>query len=92
VYKGNRPNPARRRLPGKSDPTDAENTARAVLADEDKAVPKTQNCSFEAMRFFLIAGRSGIKSRTQAINQIRAILVTALDEVRKQYLIASTSA
>lgn len=92
VYEVNRPNRARRRLRGKSDPTDAENAARAVLADEAKAVPKTQNGSVEAMRFLLIARRSAIKSRTQAINQIRAILVTAPDEVRKQYLIASTSA
>jgi transposase len=82
VYEVNRPNRARRRLRGKSDPTDAENAARAVLADEAKAVPKTQNGSVEAMRFLLIARRSAIKSRTQAINQIRAILVTAPDEVR----------
>jgi transposase len=34
VYEVNRPNRARRRLRGKSDPTDAENAARAVLADE----------------------------------------------------------
>jgi|TARA_B110000211_G_scaffold190730_1_gene217334 transposase len=92
VYEVNRPNRARRRLRGKSDPTDAENAARAVLADEAKAVPKTQNGSVEAMRFLLIARRSAIKSRTQAINQIRAILVTAPDSIRKQYLVASTRA
>ena len=92
VYEVNRPNRARRRLRGKSDPTDAENAARAVLANEAKAIPKTQNGSVEAMRFLLIARRSAVKARTQAINQIRAVLVTALDEVRKKYLITSTFA
>lgn len=90
VFEVNRPNRARRRLRGKSDPTDAENAARAVLAGEAKAIPKSQNGSVEAMRFLLITRRSAIKARTQAINQIRAILVTAPDDVRKKYLITST--
>lgn len=92
VYEVNRPNRARRRLRGKSDPTDAENAARAVLANEAKAIPKTQNGSVEAMRFLLIARRSAVKARTQAVNQIRAILVTAPDDIRKKYLITSTLA
>lgn len=90
VFEVNRPNRARRRLRGKSDPTDAENAARAVLADEAKAIPKAQNGSVEAMRFLLITRRSAVKARTQAINQIRAILITAPDDVRKKYLITST--
>lgn len=92
VYEVNRPNRARRRLRGKSDPTDAENAARAVLADEAKAIPKTQNGSVEAMRFLLIARRSAVKARTQAINQIRAILITAPDDIRLKYLKSSQSA
>jgi len=83
VFEVNRPNRARRRLRGKSDPTDAENAARAVLAGEAKAIPKAQNGSVEAMRFLLITRRSAIKARTQATNQMRAILVTAPDDVRK---------
>lgn len=90
VFEVNRPNRARRRLRGKSDPTDAENAARAVLAGEAKAIPKAQNGSVEAMRFLLITRRSAIKARTQSINQIRAILVTAPDAIRKRYLITST--
>lgn len=89
VCEVNRPNRARRRLRGKSDPTDAENAARAVLADEAKAIPKMQNGSVEAMRFLLIARRSAVKARTQAINQIRALLVTAPDDVRLKYLKSS---
>ncbi len=49
VCEVNRPNRARRRLRGKSDPTDAENAARAVLSDEAKAIPKTQTGAVEAM-------------------------------------------
>ena len=89
VCEVNRPNRARRRLRGKSDPTDAENAARAVLADEAKAIPKRQNGSVEAMRFLLIARRSAVKARTQAINQIRALLVTAPDDIRSKYLKSS---
>jgi transposase len=92
VCEVNRPNRARRRLRGKSDPTDAENAARAVLAGEAKAIPKTQNGSVEAMRFLLIARRSAVKARTQAINQIRALLVTAPEDVRLKYLKSSQSA
>lgn len=92
VFEVNRPNRARRRLRGKSDPTDAENAARAVLANEATAIPKTQSGNVEGLRFYLIARRSAVKARTQAINQIRAILVTAPDNVRKQYLRPSTLA
>jgi len=89
VFEVNRPNRARRRLKGKSDSTDAENAARAVLAGEAQAIPKAQNGSVEAMRFLLIARRSAVKARTQAINQIRAMLVTAPDEIRLKYLKSS---
>jgi transposase len=45
VCEVDRPNRARRRLREKSDPTDAGNAARAVLAGEANAIPKTQNGS-----------------------------------------------
>jgi transposase len=40
VWEVNRPDRARRRRRGKSDPVDADNAARAVLAGEATAVPK----------------------------------------------------
>ena len=89
VCEVNRPNRARRRLRGKSDPTDAENAARAVLSGEAQAIPKAQNGSVEAMRFLLIARRSAVKARTQAINQLRTMLVTAPDDIRLKYLKSS---
>jgi transposase len=44
VLEVNRPDRARRRLKGKSDPTDAENAARAVLSGSATAIPKLQSC------------------------------------------------
>ena len=46
----NRPNRSRRRNRGKSDPTDAESAARAVLADDATGIPKAQNGMAEALR------------------------------------------
>jgi hypothetical protein len=62
---------AMRRSRGKSDPTDAENAARAVLSGRATAIPKEQSGAAEAMRAVSVARRSAVKARTQAINQLR---------------------
>lgn len=77
VYEVNRSDRAKRRMQGKSDPTDAENAARAVLSGLATAIPKSQSGACEAMRIASVARRSAVKARTQAINQIRALLVSA---------------
>ena len=69
VVEVNRPDRARRRSRGKSDPTDAESAARAVLAGEAKGQPKTHSGLAEALRIVSVARRSAVKARTQAINQ-----------------------
>jgi len=84
VLEVNRPNRSKRRLKGKSDPTDAENAARAVLAGEATAIPKSQSGGAEAMRTVSVARRSAVKAKTQAINQLRAILVSAPQEIRER--------
>lgn len=86
VLEVNRPDRSRRRLRGKSDPTDAENAARAVLSGDATAVPKQQSGVVEAMRAITVARRSAVKAKTQAINQLRALLVTAPDAVRSELL------
>jgi transposase len=68
VYEVNRPNRARRRLRGKSDPTDAESAARSVLAKESTAIPKSHDGVVEALRFMVVARKSSVKSKTQTIN------------------------
>lgn len=80
----NRPDRAQRRLQGKSDPTDAESAARAVLAGTAIAIPKSQSGAAEAMRTILVARRSAVKAKTQAINQLRALLVSAPQDIRER--------
>lgn len=82
VLEVNRPNRSKRRRRGKSDPTDAENAARAVLAEEAHALPKSHAGAVEAMRAILVARRSAARAKTQAINQLRALLVSAPAEIR----------
>jgi transposase len=84
VLEVNRPNRSVRRLRGKSDPTDAENAARAVLNGEAKAIPKSQSGVVEALRAICMARRSAVKAKTQAINQMRALLVTAPAAIREK--------
>ncbi len=84
MYEVNRPNRARRRLRGKSDPTDAESAARSVLAKESTAIPKSHDGVVEALRFMVVARKSSVKSETQTINQIRALLVTAPEAIRQK--------
>lgn len=84
VIEVNRPDRATRRLQGKSDPTDAESAARSVLSGTATATPKLQTGACEAMRIASVARRSAVKARTQAINQIRAILVSAPQDIRER--------
>ncbi len=78
-------NRAERRLRGKSDPLDAYAAAQAVLARRARSVPKSRDGTVEAIRVLRVARGSAIKARTVAINQIKAILVAADDEVRSKY-------
>lgn len=84
VLEVNRPDRSRRRLNGKSDPIDAENAARSVLSGISQAIPKQQSGACEAMRIVSVARRSAVKAKTQAINQIRAMLVSAPQDVREK--------
>lgn len=83
VVEVNRPDRSRRRSRGKSDPTDAESAARAVLADDAKGIPKSHSGIAEALRTLSVVRRSAVKAKTQAINQLRALLVSAPSFVRE---------
>jgi transposase len=84
VLEVNRPDRANRRFQGKSDPTDAESAARAVLAGSATAIAKAQSGAAEAMRAVSVARRSAVKAKTQAMNQVRALLVCAPQEIRER--------
>ena len=66
----------------KSDPSDAERAARAVLAGETSGVPKSGDGRVEMIRALQAARRSAIKARTQAANQLQGLRVTAPEELR----------
>lgn len=77
-----RPNRQKRRLHGKSDPVDAINAARAVLAEEATTVPKSRDGVVEAIRLIRTTRRSAVKARRAALAQIHGVLFTAPDELR----------
>ncbi len=78
----NRPDRSMRRFRGKSDPTDTESAARSVLSGNALTIPKLRSGAAEAMRIASVATRSAVKARTQTINQLRALLVSAPERVR----------
>lgn len=84
VVEINRPDRQRRRRRGKSDTTDAEAAARAVLSGDATVVPKTANGQVEGLRALRIARRSARKARTQTGLQIRDLILTAPDTLRAQ--------
>ena len=73
----NRPNRQARRRHGKSDEADAEAAARATLARDAVGTPKSQDGSVEVIRILRIERRSAIQARTQAANQLHAVVSTA---------------
>lgn len=73
---------ARRNL-GKSDPLDAYEAARAALADDGTSTPKDERTNI--LRTLLGAARSAVKARTAAINQLRAALISAPEDIRDRY-------
>jgi transposase len=78
--------PKRRHLRrrGKSDPLDAEAAARAVLAGEALGEPKSGDGKVEMIRVLRSARRSAVKARSQAANQLQALLVTAPQDLRQR--------
>jgi len=72
-----RPNRQHRRRYAKSDEADAIGAARTVLAGEALGTPKAATGQVEAIRILRIARRSAMKARTQAGNQIHAVVDTA---------------
>ncbi|WP_432118355.1 IS110 family transposase [Streptomyces sp. bgisy032] len=84
VYEVNRPDRTARRLLGKSDPLDAQAAARAVLSGRARARAKTGDGPVHSARMFKLAKDSAVKARTQAINQLKAVLVIADPALRER--------
>jgi len=82
VVEVDRPNRQRRRRRGKSDPQDAIAAARAAQSGDAQGQAKTRDGNVEAMRVLRAARLSARKARTQALNQMRAVIATAPEVIR----------
>ena len=82
VIEVDRPDRKTRRMKGKSDPVDACSAARQVLSGQARGVPKTREGRVEMIRALRVARRSAISSRTQAMNQIHSLVLTAPEALR----------
>lgn len=84
VIEVNRPDRRQRRAKGKSDPLDAYAAAEAVIAGRATAIAKAGDGIIEAIRVLHITRAGAIKARTAAINELRALLITAPATLREQ--------
>lgn len=84
VVEVDRPDRKTRRARGKSDPIDAYTAALAALSGRASGTPKSRDGQVEAIRALRVTRRSAVKARTQAINQLRALLLTGPAELREQ--------
>jgi transposase len=85
VVEVDRPDRKTRRLRGKSDPVDAEAAARAALSGRAAGAPKSRDGAVEAIRSLRVVRRSAVQNRTQAINQLRNLLLTAPSGLRDRF-------
>jgi len=74
---------AERRLGGKDDTLDAARTARAALASDTLALPRSGE-QREALRLLLVARRSAVDVRREALTQLRGVIVTAPERLREE--------
>jgi transposase len=81
VVEVSRPDRRLRRDRGKSDPIDAQAAARAVLAGSALGTPKTGGGPAASLRALRAARHAAVKARTQAANQLRALLLDAPEEL-----------
>ena len=72
-----------RRLRGKDDQLDAVRAARAALTSEPLALPRSGQRR-EALRLLLVARRSAVDVRREALVQLRSVIVTAPDALREE--------
>lgn len=84
VFDVNRMDRADRRRRGKSDPLDAQNAARAVLSGRARARAKSGDGPVQIARMYKLTKASAVKARTQAINQLKAILIAADPALREE--------
>lgn len=85
-----KPATARRRRGGKSDALDAVHAARAVLAADHLATPRTDGTR-EALRILHVCRRHYSDTRTATVNLFKSLILTADDNLREQFRGRSTA-
>jgi transposase len=85
VVEVDRPDRRARRAQPKSDPLDAYSAARAALSGRASVVPKVRDGKVEAITI-RVARSSAVKARTQATNQLKAMIVTGSARFRSNYV------
>lgn len=78
------PRAGARRMSGKSDAIDAEHAARTALAGVGVVTPKLADGQVEAIRLVKIARDTAVKAHTTAMITLKAVLVTADQDLRDQ--------
>lgn len=84
VLEVNRPNRQLRHKKGKSDTVDAESAARAVLSGQATASPKSGDSVVEMIRHLKVARDTAVKARTQAMQTMKAMIVSAPAVLREE--------
>ena len=90
VIEVDRANRAARRRQGKSDPLDAVSAARAAQSGTATGASKGRDGQVEAIRTLMVTKRSARRDRTATINQMRALILTAPDDLRARFAHHST--
>ncbi len=85
VVEVNRSDRQARRQQGKSDPLDAVSAARAAQSGKATGTSKGRDGMVEAIRTLMVARRSARRHSTATINQIRALVSTAPDDLRARF-------
>jgi transposase len=83
VVEVDRPTRPARRNGAKSDELDAVRAAHEALGREHLAQPRRRG-DREAVRVLLVTRRGAMRARTKAINHLKALIVTAREELRHQ--------
>ncbi|MGH9003538.1 MAG: IS110 family transposase, partial [Acidimicrobiia bacterium] len=85
VVEVNRSDRQARRQQGKSDPLDAVSAARAAQSGKATGASKGRDGAVEAIRTLMVARRSARRHRTATVNQMRALVATAPDDLRARF-------
>jgi transposase len=84
IVEVDRPDRKTRRDQGKSDPIDAYAAARAAASGRAAGTPKTRTGDVESIRTLRVARNGAIRARAKALTQLKALIVTAPEDLGSQ--------